>query len=56
MSDPSASNDEIIEIQELPEDLTTALHQRASENGKTLEQEVRSILEDHLGQNTAEID
>ncbi len=56
MSEISASNDEIVEINELPEDLTAALNQRAIEKGKTIEQEVRSILEDHLGQNTAEID
>ena len=55
MSKSSDSNDEIIEIPELPEDLSEALSQRACFNGKTLEQEVRCILEDHLGQNTNEI-
>lgn len=56
MSEFPTQDEEVVEIGDLPDDLIDALHQRAQEKGKTLEQEVRSILEDHLDQNAANID
>jgi plasmid stability protein len=47
-----SSHEENVEIGNLPTEICEALRQRALANGRSIEEEVRTILEAHLDQSS----
>jgi plasmid stability protein len=56
MSIDQSPDEENVEIGNLPAEISEALRLRALENGRSIEEEVRSIIEEHLNQSSSRLD